>query len=42
MADQEPKLVLVRHSLPEMVTGVPASQWRLSEGGRLREVAATV
>ena len=30
------KLILVRHSLPEMVVGVPASQWRLSEEGRLR------
>ncbi len=29
------KLILVRHSLPEMVTGVPASEWHLSpEGGR--------
>jgi len=30
------KLILMRHSLPEMVVGVPASQWRLSEEGRLR------
>jgi len=30
------KLVLVRHSLPEIVPSLPASQWRLSEEGRLR------
>lgn len=30
------KLILVRHSVPEMVTGVPASQWRLSDEGRRR------
>lgn len=30
------KLIFMRHSLPEMVVGVPASQWRLSEEGRLR------
>ena len=36
MADRGRKLVLVRHSLPEMVTGVPASQWWLSEQGRRR------
>ena len=29
-------LILVRHSLPKMVTGVPASQWRLSAEGRRR------
>jgi broad specificity phosphatase PhoE len=29
-------LILVRHSLPEFVTGVPASQWRLSPEGRRR------
>lgn len=29
-------LILVRHSLPEFVTGVPASQWRLSDEGRRR------
>jgi broad specificity phosphatase PhoE len=29
-------LVLVRHSLPEFVTGVPASQWQLSDEGRRR------
>jgi len=36
MVDPERKLVLVRHSLPEMVAGVPASQWQLSEEGRRR------
>jgi broad specificity phosphatase PhoE len=36
MAGQERTLVLVRHSLPEFVTGVPASQWRLSDEGRRR------
>ena len=30
------KLVLVRHSLPRMVTGVPANQWHLSPEGRRR------
>ena len=30
------KLILVRHSLPEMVTGVPASKWHLSAEGRRR------
>lgn len=30
------KLILVRHSLPEFITGVPASHWRLSEAGRER------
>ena len=30
------KLILVRHSMPEMVLGVPASQWRLSAEGRAR------
>ena len=30
------KLILIRHSLPEIVTGVPASQWRLSDDGRNR------
>jgi len=34
MADQGRKLLLVRHSLREMVTGVPASRWRLSAEGR--------
>jgi len=27
------ELVLVRHSLPEMVASVPASQWQLSDEG---------
>jgi broad specificity phosphatase PhoE len=30
------KLVLIRHSLPNFVLDVPASQWRLSEEGRRR------
>lgn len=30
------KLVLVRHSEPEIVPGVPASQWHLSDEGRQR------
>jgi broad specificity phosphatase PhoE len=30
------KLILIRHSLPEIVTGVPASRWRLSDDGRRR------
>ena len=30
------KLILVRHSLPRMVTGIPASQWHLSAEGRRR------
>lgn len=30
------KLVLVRHSVPEIVPGVPASQWHLSNEGRRR------
>jgi broad specificity phosphatase PhoE len=30
------KLILVRHSLPRMVTGTPASQWHLSAEGRRR------
>jgi broad specificity phosphatase PhoE len=29
------KLILVRHSLPEAVPGLPAHQWPLSETGRL-------
>ena len=36
MVGQGRKLVLVRHSLPEFVTGVPASRWRLSAEGRRR------
>jgi broad specificity phosphatase PhoE len=30
------KLILVRHSMPEIVPGVPASQWCLSDVGRRR------
>lgn len=30
------KLLLVRHSQPEIVPGIPAKQWHLSEEGRLR------
>ena len=36
MTDPSRKLVLVRHSAPEIIPGVPASQWRLSDEGRLR------
>lgn len=36
MAKQERKLVLVRHSVPEFVVGVPASEWQLSGEGRRR------
>jgi broad specificity phosphatase PhoE len=36
MADPGCNLILVRHSLPEMVAGVPASQWPLSAEGRRR------
>ncbi len=36
MAGPARTLILVRHSLPEFVTGVPASQWRLSDEGRRR------
>jgi broad specificity phosphatase PhoE len=36
MADQGRKLILVRHSLPEMVPGVPANRWHLSAEGRRR------
>jgi len=31
-----PNLVLIKHSLPEIVPGKPASQWKLSETGRQR------
>jgi broad specificity phosphatase PhoE len=31
-----PELMLVRHSLPEIVPALPASQWSLSEAGRQR------
>lgn len=30
------KLILVKHSLPEVLPDLPANQWRLSETGRLR------
>jgi len=30
------KLILVKHSLPEIVSDLPANQWRLSDTGRLR------
>jgi broad specificity phosphatase PhoE len=30
------KLILIKHSLPEMIPSVPASQWPLSKIGRLR------
>ena len=30
------KLILVKHSLPDIVAGVPASEWRLSDEGRRR------
>jgi broad specificity phosphatase PhoE len=36
MPDPGRTLILVRHSLPEMVAGVPASQWSLSTEGRRR------
>jgi broad specificity phosphatase PhoE len=36
MARPERKLVLVRHSLPEFVVGLPASEWQLSDEGRRR------
>lgn len=36
MTGEARTLILVRHSLPEYVTGVPASQWSLSDKGRRR------
>ena len=30
------KLILIKHSRPEIVPALPASQWRLSQDGRLR------
>jgi broad specificity phosphatase PhoE len=36
VSSQGQKLILVRHSLPAMVTGVPASKWHLSVEGRRR------
>ena len=29
-------LILIKHSLPEMIPNLPASQWQLSKKGRLR------
>jgi broad specificity phosphatase PhoE len=31
-----PKLILIRHSQPQIEPGVPAHQWKLSESGRVR------
>src|SRR5262245_18609727 len=31
-----PTLILVRHSLPEIITSLPAHQWHLSDIGRAR------
>jgi broad specificity phosphatase PhoE len=31
-----PYLVLIKHSLPEIIPNVPASEWKLSETGRIR------
>jgi broad specificity phosphatase PhoE len=31
-----PNLILVRHSAPEIIPGLPAHQWHLSETGRAR------
>jgi len=31
-----PNLILIKHSLPEIIPGVSASKWKLSETGRLR------
>jgi broad specificity phosphatase PhoE len=31
-----PNMILVRHSLPEIVPSIPANEWRLSEEGRQR------
>lgn len=36
MADSERRLILVKHSLPDIVAGVRASEWRLSDEGRRR------
>lgn len=35
-SDLMPELILVRHSLPEIVSTLPANQWSLSEAGRRR------
>ena len=34
--NKAPRLILVKHSLPEVAPGVTASRWRLSEEGRRR------
>lgn len=31
-----PNLILIKHSLPEIIPSIPASKWNLSETGRLR------
>lgn len=36
MLEEGRRLIMVRHSLPEFVAGVPASEWRLSAEGRRR------
>ncbi len=36
MRDSRSLLILVKHSLPEIVPDVPAAEWRLSEDGRNR------
>ena len=36
MTNQDRKLVLVRHSVPEIIPTVPASEWQLSDEGRRR------
>ena len=36
MAQQENHLILIKHSLPEIVPGLPANQWCLSTTGRQR------
>ena len=38
-ASVERRLILVRHSVPEVVADVPAREWRLSEKGRERAAA---
>lgn len=39
MADKDRTLILVRHSSPEFVTGMPAREWHLSAEGRRRSEA---
>jgi broad specificity phosphatase PhoE len=36
MTDEGHNLILIKHSLPEMVPGLPANRWHLAEAGRLR------